>query len=97
MNRRSFLHHALVVGTSASLGGPTLAEMLEQTARQTAGPFYPDRLPLDRDNDLVIVDDHVTLTSRDTAGLKQVLMARIGFVRFNPSVTDSERRTSTSP
>ena len=60
MNRRSFLHHALVVGTGASLGGATFAEMLEQTARQTVGPFYPDRLPLDRDNDLVIVDNRVT-------------------------------------
>ena len=60
MNRRSFLYHSLTVGASSVLGGATFAEMLEQTARQTAGPFYPDRLPLDRDNDLVIVDDRVT-------------------------------------
>jgi protocatechuate 3,4-dioxygenase beta subunit len=26
----------------------------------TEGPFYPDRLPLDTDNDLIIINDHVT-------------------------------------
>ena len=26
----------------------------------TEGPFYPDKLPLDTDNDLIIVNDHVT-------------------------------------
>ena len=51
-----------VAASHASLfaGGQTFAEMLEETARQTAGPFYPDRLPLDRDNDLIVVNDSVT-------------------------------------
>jgi protocatechuate 3,4-dioxygenase beta subunit len=48
----------------AGLGGGTLllgsrgllAELL-LTPAQTLGPFYPDRLPLDRDNDLLIVGD----------------------------------------
>ncbi|AYC31180.1 intradiol ring-cleavage dioxygenase [Pseudomonas cavernae] len=31
------------------------------TPRQTAGPFYPDQLPLDRDNDLVQVDGQSAL------------------------------------
>jgi protocatechuate 3,4-dioxygenase beta subunit len=30
-----------------------------RTPRQTAGPFYPDRLPLDRDNDLLIINDNI--------------------------------------
>ncbi|HWB01343.1 MAG TPA: protocatechuate 3,4-dioxygenase [Pirellulales bacterium] len=30
------------------------------TPRLTEGPFYPDRLPLDRDNDLIIVGDSTT-------------------------------------
>jgi protocatechuate 3,4-dioxygenase beta subunit len=33
------------------------AAQLVRTPRQTAGPFYPDRLPLDTDNDLLIVND----------------------------------------
>jgi protocatechuate 3,4-dioxygenase beta subunit len=36
------------------------AETLLATPRQTAGPFYPDRLPLDTDNDLLIVNDAIT-------------------------------------
>ena len=31
--------------------------MLVPTPRQTAGPFYPERLPLDTDNDLVRIND----------------------------------------
>ena len=36
------------------------AEALSLTPRQTEGPFYPDRLPLDTDNDLIIVNDEIT-------------------------------------
>jgi protocatechuate 3,4-dioxygenase beta subunit len=36
------------------------AEALVRTPRQTEGPFYPDRLPLDTDNDLLIVNDSIT-------------------------------------
>ena len=34
---------------------PALAQSLAPTPAQTEGPFYPDRLPLDRDNDLTMV------------------------------------------
>ena len=37
-----------------------LAEELTRTPRQTEGPFYPDHLPLDTDNDLIIVNDSLT-------------------------------------
>ncbi|MDB6029456.1 MAG: intradiol ring-cleavage dioxygenase [Verrucomicrobiales bacterium] len=30
------------------------------TPAQTEGPFYPDKLPLDTDNDLIIVNDSIT-------------------------------------
>ena len=30
------------------------------TPRQTEGPFYPDKLPLDTDNDLLIINDNLT-------------------------------------
>ena len=36
------------------------AEELARTPRQTAGPFYPDQLPLDTDNDLIVINDGVT-------------------------------------
>jgi protocatechuate 3,4-dioxygenase beta subunit len=37
-----------------------LAEELVRTPRQTEGPFYPVKLPLDTDNDLLIVNDSLT-------------------------------------
>src|SRR6185295_3136244 len=36
-----------------------MAELV-QTPKQTEGPFYPDKLPLDTDNDLLIVNDSLT-------------------------------------
>jgi protocatechuate 3,4-dioxygenase, beta subunit len=43
------------------LAGPGLfAEALTLTPKQTEGPFYPDKLPLDTDNDLLVVNDALT-------------------------------------
>jgi protocatechuate 3,4-dioxygenase beta subunit len=36
------------------------AERLSLTPHQTEGPFYPDLLPLDTDNDLLILNDSLT-------------------------------------
>ena len=36
------------------------AEQLAATPSRTEGPFYPDKLPLDTDNDLILVNDGVT-------------------------------------
>ena len=49
--------HLLLAAGGALLVSPALA-LAERllTPRQTLGPFYPDQLPLDRDNDLVRVD-----------------------------------------
>ena len=33
---------------------------LTPTASTTEGPFYPDKLPLDTDNDLLIINDAIT-------------------------------------
>ncbi len=60
--RRDFLRASL--GASAlGLGlwdRGVFAEELTRTPRQTEGPFYPDRLPLDTDNDLLIINDGLT-------------------------------------
>ncbi|OYW07626.1 MAG: intradiol ring-cleavage dioxygenase, partial [Acidobacteriia bacterium 12-62-4] len=36
------------------------AEQLTLTPRQTEGPFYPDHLPLDTDNDLLVLNKSLT-------------------------------------
>ena len=36
------------------------AEELLRTPTLTEGPFYPDKLPLDTDNDLIIINDNIT-------------------------------------
>jgi len=63
-SRRRFLHRLGV--TAAALAGSGLfvpgafAEELTRTPRQTEGPFYPDKLPLDTDNDLIILNDSLS-------------------------------------
>jgi protocatechuate 3,4-dioxygenase beta subunit len=37
-----------------------LAEELTRTPPQMEGPFYPDKLPLDTDNDLLVINDKLT-------------------------------------
>lgn len=36
------------------------AQALTLTPEQTIGPYYPDRLPLDQDNDLLVINDAIT-------------------------------------
>ena len=58
-NRRQFLH---TLGLSAAfLTAPgAIAAALQQTPKVGFGPFYPDHLPLDTDNDLIIINDALT-------------------------------------
>jgi protocatechuate 3,4-dioxygenase beta subunit len=62
LSRRLFLSSAAVgvVGSAAFLTPGVFAEHLTQTPAQTEGPFYPDKLPLDTDNDLLIINDSIT-------------------------------------
>jgi protocatechuate 3,4-dioxygenase beta subunit len=57
-SRRAFLG-AIAVGSVFSQRG-AFADELVRTPRQTEGPFYPNKLPLDTDNDLLIVNDGIT-------------------------------------
>lgn len=46
-----------VVGAAGLWVPGAFAELLTETPRQTEGPFYPVDLPLDTDNDLILVND----------------------------------------
>ena len=58
-DRRAFLKTLALNATFWSVPG-AFAEELLRTPRQTEGPFYPDKLPLDTDNDLIVVNDRTT-------------------------------------
>ncbi len=58
--RRRFLQ-TLGAGSMAWYLIPgVFAQELVRTPRQTEGPFYPDHLPLDTDNDLLVLNDSIT-------------------------------------
>ncbi len=58
-DRRLFLT-TFTLGAAAFTTRGLFAEELVRTPPQTEGPFYPDRLPLDQDNDLLVVKDSIT-------------------------------------
>lgn len=47
-------------GEGAGINLRDFQEQLVKTPAQTEGPFYPDRLPLDTDNDLLIINEKLT-------------------------------------
>lgn len=58
-DRRHFIRNLML--SSAGLWVPgAFAEALIQTPAQTEGPFYPDKLPLDTDNDLIVLSNSLT-------------------------------------
>ena len=63
--RRRFLLGAALGGTAFASGSffdkaGLFAEELTRTPPQMEGPFYPDHLPLDTDNDLLIITGSIT-------------------------------------
>jgi protocatechuate 3,4-dioxygenase beta subunit len=58
-SRRAFLG-TLTTGAAYFTARGLFAEQLALTPPRTEGPFYPDKLPLDTDNDLIIVNDGIT-------------------------------------
>lgn len=59
LSRRHFLG-SMAFGTAVFTTPGLFAEELVRTPKQTEGPFYPDKLPLDTDNDLLILNDSIT-------------------------------------
>lgn len=58
--RRRFLTQALALSAAAFTTPGLFADELTRTPKQTEGPFFPDKLPLDTDNDLLIINDAIT-------------------------------------
>ena len=58
-SRRGFLG-TLALGATAFAARAAFAEELTRTPTTNEGPFYPTKLPLDTDNDLLIINDSIT-------------------------------------
>jgi protocatechuate 3,4-dioxygenase beta subunit len=58
--RRNLLRGGLAIGAMALLSPAAFAEQLALTPRIEEGPFYPHKMPLDTDNDLIIINDSLT-------------------------------------
>ncbi|HZM86560.1 MAG TPA: protocatechuate 3,4-dioxygenase [Blastocatellia bacterium] len=62
ISRRIFMSSAVAgaAGAAAFFTPGVFAEQLTLTPAQTEGPFYPDKMPLDTDNDLLIINNAIT-------------------------------------
>ena len=80
-SRRGFLS-TLTLGAAAFTTRGLFAEELQRvrTPPQTEGPFYPNKLPLDTDNDLLVINDTIT----PAVGEVTHLTGRILDARGNP-------------
>lgn len=58
MNRRQVLQAG--VALSAAFSSKAVFADRIATPTQTEGPFYPDKMPLDTDNDLIVINDKLT-------------------------------------
>ena len=58
--RRHFLRNASLAAGFFAVPGLFAEELMRQTPWVTQGPLYPQKLPLDSDNDLITVSDSVT-------------------------------------
>jgi protocatechuate 3,4-dioxygenase beta subunit len=74
--RRQFIRGATL--SAATLAAPGAFAQAIATAVTTDGPYYPDRLPLDTDNDLLILNDGLTPAVGEIAHFSGRLLAEGG-------------------
>ena len=79
LSRRSFLFSSIQATPFFCVPG-LMAETLTLTPRQTEGPFYPDKMPLDTDNDLIIINDKLT----PAVGTIAYLSGKVTDIKGNP-------------
>jgi len=77
--RRAFIKNSLSVSSLLCVPG-LMADALSLTPHQTEGPFYPDKMPLDTDNDLIILNDSLT----PAVGTVAYLSGKVTDIKGNP-------------
>lgn len=83
--RRLFLK-GMALGTAAFTTPGLFADELVRTPPQMEGPFYPDRLSLDTDNDLIIVNDSITPAVGEITHLSGRILSASGSPHRNATV-----------
>ena len=76
-NRRAFMSSVALAGAAFTTPG-LFAQSLTQTTRTGEGPFYPDKMPLDTDNDLLIVNNSITAAVGEITHLSGRLLSKSG-------------------
>jgi protocatechuate 3,4-dioxygenase beta subunit len=76
-SRRIFLS-TVALGAAAWTAPGVFAEELFRTPSQTEGPFYPNRLPLDTDNDLLIINNTITPAVGEVTHLSGRILSQKG-------------------
>lgn len=75
--RRIFLRGMTFSAAALAVPG-VFADTLRPTAKTGDGPFYPDKMPLDTDNDLLIINDRLTPAVGEVTHLTGKLMNESG-------------------
>jgi protocatechuate 3,4-dioxygenase beta subunit len=89
VSRRNFLGGSLALGLGATVFSNVrgaFAEQLSRTPRLTEGPFYPPKLPLDTDNDLLIINDSITQAVGEVTHLTGRILSAAGEPILNATV-----------
>lgn len=77
IRRRQMMQQSAFLCAAATTSG-LFAEELTRTARMGEGPFYPDKLPLDTDNDLLLINDAIKPGSGEITYLSGRVKGRSG-------------------
>jgi protocatechuate 3,4-dioxygenase beta subunit len=85
LDRRRLLK-GMALGMAAWFVPGVYAEELARTPAMTEGPFYPDRLPLDTDNDLIVIGNSTTPAVGDITNLTGRVLTRAGSPVNNATV-----------
>ncbi|MFM7244593.1 MAG: intradiol ring-cleavage dioxygenase [Planctomycetaceae bacterium] len=68
----------MALGSLFAARAGAYAEELTRTPRITEGPFFPDRLPLDTDNDLLVITDAIEPTDGEVTWLSGRILDATG-------------------
>ena len=85
VSRRAFAKAAASTSVFYTVPG-LFAEQLALTPRAAEGPYYPDQMPLDTDNDLLIVNDAATPALGEVAHVTGKVMTPAGEPLRNATV-----------